>query len=66
MPLAERDGGIGSDEGGELRLERIDVRPERRDPVGVERVEEQRSLGTPHMGRREVDAVHGRPPTLLR
>ena len=43
---------------GELALERVDVRAERRDPVGVERVEQQLALGLPHVGRRQEQAVH--------
>ena len=45
---------------GELALERVDVRTERRDPVGVERVEQQLALARAHVGRREEQAGHGR------
>ena len=42
----------------ELAFERVDVRTERRDPVGVERVEQQRALGCSDVGRRQEQAVH--------
>ncbi len=47
------------DEVCELALERVDVRSERRDPVGVERVEQQLPFARPHVGRREEQAGHG-------
>ena len=48
-----------ADEVGELALERVDVRTERRDPVGVERVEQQLALARAHVGRRQEQAGHG-------
>jgi hypothetical protein len=42
----------------ELTLERVDVRAEWRDPVGVERVEQQGALGVTDIGRRQEQAAH--------
>ena len=50
-----------TDRRGELALERVDVRPERRNPAGIEGVEQQRALGGADVGRRKVDAVHRCP-----
>ena len=51
-----------ADRGGELALERVDVRPERRDPPRVERVEQQLALGRADVWRRQINAAH-RPPS---
>ena len=56
VPLESASGGGRADRGRELLFERVDVRAERRDPVGVERVEQQRSLLRAHVGRREIEA----------
>jgi hypothetical protein len=39
-----------TDRRGELALERVDMRPERRNPAGIEGVEEQRALGGADVG----------------
>ena len=43
---------------GEFPFERVDVGTERRDPVGIERIEEQGALGLADVGRRQEQAVH--------
>ena len=57
-PAGERDRVWHTGDRGELRLERVDVRPERRDPVRVDRVLEQLELAAGHVRGREVDAGH--------
>ena len=49
---------------GELALERVDVRAERRDPVRVERVEQQLALARADVGRRQIDACGAHDVTL--
>jgi len=46
----ERDRVIDAHEGGEFGLEGLDVRAEGRDPVGVERVEQQLAFGGADVG----------------
>ena len=45
----------GADRRCQLRLEGIHVRPQRRDPVGVERVQQQGTFGRSDIGRGQQD-----------
>ena len=45
---------------GELRLERVDVRPERGDPVRLDGVAQQVELGAGEVGWGEKESCHGR------
>ena len=52
--------GMGrADRRGELSLERVHLRAQRRDPVGRERFLDELLLQAGHMGRGEIDALFG-------
>jgi hypothetical protein len=58
----QRDGVRDADNGRELTLEGVDMRPKRCDPVGVERLEKEPSFLSSHIGRRQEDSLcHLRP-----
>ena len=59
MPLESAAAARAPTKAGELLLERVDVRAERRDPVGVERLEQQRPLTRTDVGRRQEEPGHG-------
>ena len=59
----QRDGVLDPRERGELPLERVHVRPERRDPVRLDRVRDELRLAAGDVRRREVDARHPAEPT---
>ena len=58
----ERDGVLDAGLGCELALERVVLRPERRDPVRRDRLGHELALTVAEVGRREVEARHGVEP----
>ena len=57
-PARQRDRMLDAGDLRELRLERVDVRPERRDPVRCDRLGDELGLPAGEVGRGEVDARH--------
>ena len=57
-PAGDGDRMFDALELGERGLELVELGPDGRDPVRVERLEQQFALGRGHVRRREVDAVH--------
>ncbi len=53
----ERDGMAHAKLLGEFTLEGIDMRPQRSDPIRIERIEQQLALGCAKMGRRQMNAA---------
>ena len=54
----ERHGVLDARHRGHLGLERVDVRPERRDPVGLDRLGHELGLASGDVRRGEIDAGH--------
>src|SRR6185503_666090 len=60
----ERQGVLDSDPGGDLRLECVDMRPERCDPAGAHRIEEVLLLNAGDISLGQVDARHQTPACI--